>query len=305
MLLPEHVSRVALVVHGGAGEIRDSSFEERRIGVGEALAAGWNILRKGGAALDACHDAVLRLEDAVVFNAGVGSRLNRDGEVELDAAVMDGARVDAGAVAAVRRIRNPVSLARHVMERSEHVFLVGAGAEEFALSEGHTLCEPSELVTERERFRWLAWKEGSRTDSPSSGTVGAVAIYRVGDLAVAISIGGTPGKHPGRVGDSPVLGCGCYADNRLGAASATGDGEAILRVGLSREVLERIAAGLEPQQAAQAALESMKKRTSGTAGLILLDKRGRIGIAHTTPHMSAGWVDSRSGDIRVFTEYPK
>ena len=294
------MNKFVLVVHGGAGDIENSVLEECRVGIHEALVAGWALLQGGGAAIDACEQAVIRLEDTAVFNAGFGAKLNRDGQVQLDAVLMDGARLDAGAVAAVERIRNPVSLARLVMERNEHVFLVGAGAEQFALAHGVHLCTPEELVAPRERSRWLEWKRNAvRQNRADGGTVGAVAIDRHGNLAAATSTGGSFAKHPGRVGDSPILGCGCYADNRIGAASATGEGEAILRVGLSRMALDFVANGNDPQHAVEKALEGMVERTSGKAGLILLDRNGRIGIARTTPRMSAGYRASDSNDFQV------
>ncbi len=295
------MNKFALLVHGGAGDTRpDSLSEECHIGIREALIAGWAPLQDGGSALDACERAVVRLEDSAVFNAGFGAKLNRDGVVQLDAALMDGMGLDAGAVAAVERVRNPISLARLVMERSEHVFLVGAGAEEFALAEGVRLCEVKELVAPREKSRWLEWKRAASPESQTDGgTVGAVAIDRQGNLAAATSTGGSFAKHPGRVGDSPILGCGCYADNRIGAVSGTGEGEAILRVGLARTALDLVSGGDDPQQAVETALDRMQEGTLGKGGLIMLDRVGRMGIASTTPRMSVGYRDSDSDDFQV------
>ena len=293
-------NRIAIAVHGGAGDFPDSLVSERQAGIREALKVGWAILERGGSALDASERAVVQLEDMVVFNAGIGAKLNCEGAVELDAAIMEGSKLDAGAVAAVKRIRNPVSLARRVMERSEHVFLVADGAEQFAVSHGIALTLPGDLVAPGERARWSDWKQKEPDQRlTGGGTVGAVAIDKDSCLAAATSTGGTFAKHPGRVGDSPILGCGCYADNELGAVSATGDGEQILRVGLSRIALERVRNGDDPQRAVEKALGQMDERTKGKGGLILVDGAGRIGIAYTTPRMSAGYCSSGSGGFQL------
>ncbi|MGB9890878.1 MAG: isoaspartyl peptidase/L-asparaginase, partial [Anaerolineae bacterium] len=273
-----------IVVHGGAWKIPEEEHEPHIKGCCQAAIAGWEVLRAGGSALDAVERAVRLLEDDPTFDAGRGSCLNAVGEVELDAIIMDGRTLRLGAVAAVRRVRNPVSLARLVMEVGPHHFLVGPGAEEFARQHGMELIPPEELVVERERARWEAWRAGeglyaAELFSPT-GTVGAVALDREGHLAAATSTGGKPGKWPGRVGDSPLVGCGGYADDRSAAASATGDGEALMRILATGAVCARVAEGESPQEAAEGVLALLAERTGGCGGLIVLDPRGRSGIAH-------------------------
>ncbi len=279
-----------IVVHGGAWKIPEEEHGPHVEGCRRAAAAGWEVLRAGGSALDAVETAVRLLEDDPTFDAGRGSCLNAIGEVELDAIIMDGQTLRLGAVAAVRRIRNPVTLARLIMEKGPYHFLVGPGAEEFARHHGMSLIPPEELVVERERARWEAWRAGEGLYAAElfrpAGTVGAVALDREGHLAAATSTGGKPGKWPGRVGDSPLVGCGAYADDRSAAASATGDGEALMRVLATGAVCARVAEGKGPQEAAEGVLALLAERTGGCGGLIVLDPRGRYGIAHTTPHMA-------------------
>src|SRR5262245_38060735 len=245
---------LALIVHGGAWDIPDDEVAEHQAGCRQALAVGWGVLEAGGAALDAVEAAVRILEDAPIFDAGVGSVLNRDGDVELDAAVMDGATLRSGAVAAVRRVRNPITLARRVLE-SHVILLVAQGAERFAESVGLPLCDPAELIVARERRRWaeLLAKEDFRTPdafgakpstlSHPSDNVGAVALDRHGHLAAGTSTGGTSNKPPGRVGDSPLIGCGLYADDQTGGCSSTGWGESIIKVLLAKTATDLIGAG--------------------------------------------------------------
>ncbi len=279
-----------IVVHGGAWKIPEEEHGPHVEGCQRAAAAGWEVLRAGGSALDAVETAVRLLEDDPTFDAGRGSCLNAIGEVELDAIIMDGQTLRLGAVAAVRRIRNPVTLARLIMEKGPHNFLVDSGAEEFARQHGMGLIPSEELVVERERARWEAWRAGEGLYAAelfnSTGTVGAVALDREGHLAAATSTGGKPGKWPGRVGDSPLVGCGAYADDRSAAASATGDGEALMRILATGAVCARVGAGKSPQEAAEEVLALLAERTGGYGGLIVLDPRGRYGIAHTTPHMA-------------------
>jgi len=291
-----------IVVHGGAWKIPEEEHGPHIEGCRRAALAGWEVLRAGGSALDAVERAVRLLEDDPTFDAGRGSCLNAVGEVELDAIIMDGRTLRLGAVAAVRRVRNPVSLARLVMEVGPHNFLVGPGAEEFARRHGMGLILPEELVVERERARWEAWRAGEGLYAAelfnSTGTVGAVALDGEGHLAAATSTGGKPGKWPGRVGDSPLVGCGAYADDRSAAASATGDGEALMRILATGTVCARVGEGMGPQEAAEGVLALLAERTGGCGGLIVLDPRGRYGIAHTTPHMA--WaVVTADGTLRA------
>jgi L-asparaginase / beta-aspartyl-peptidase len=236
------------------------------------------------------------LEDDPTFDAGVGSFLNANGEVELDAAMMDGRTLEAGAVAAVSHLRNPVTLARHVMQ-SEHVLLVGAGAEQIAAEAGLPLCDPAELIIPRERERWERVQAdpslASGAEFRGHDTVGALALDSQGDLAVAISTGGTLNKLPGRVGDSPLVGCGFYADNEAGACCATGHGESIMRVVLSKSAVDDLAAGADAPAAARRAIETLARRTGGAAGCIVLRPDGSIGLYHNTPRMAYAY---RTGD---------
>ncbi|MFQ5694585.1 MAG: isoaspartyl peptidase/L-asparaginase, partial [Terriglobia bacterium] len=242
-------SKLALIVHGGAWEIPDDTVEACRAGCRRARERGGAVRAQEGSALDACQQAISELEDEAVFDAGMGSHLNRDGRVQLDAILMDGRTLKAGAVAAVERIRNPVQLARLVLERSPHLMLAGPGAELFAVEQGLSLCNPSELVVAREVEGWYKHKQaveaGSEAVAPEKqlGTVGAVALDAQGNLAAGTSTGGTTLKYPGRVGDSPLIGCGCYADNQAGAVSSTGHGESIMKVVLAKAACDLLAAG--------------------------------------------------------------
>jgi len=231
-----------LIVHGGAWNIPDEAVEDCRAGCRRAFEAGWEILSRSGAALDAVEAAIVVFEDDPVFDAGVVSHLNRNGRVELDAIIMDGAELKAGAVAAVERVRNPIRLARKVLDSCEHMMLVGAGAEQFALEQGIPLCAPEELIVERERSAWQRCREGYHSAefhlSHEHGTVGAVARDLDARLVAGTSTGGTCCKHPGRVGDSPLVGCGCYADAEAGAVSCTGWGEAIMKIVMAKTAVD-------------------------------------------------------------------
>lgn len=273
---------MTLVVHGGAGTLRQELAELSRSGIDRALEAGWAILESGGSSRDACERAILTLEDDPVFDAGVGAYLNREGKAQLDAILMDGASLKSGATGAVERIRNPIRLARRILESSDHSFLVSAGAEQFALEEGMSLCDPSELLTPYERQRWAS----RAAEEISHGTVGAVALDAAGNLCAGTSTGGTFFKHPGRIGDSPLVGCGCYADNESAAVSCTGHGESIMKVVLAKAAADFVAAGYDAQAAADAAVQRLSRRTTGLGGLILVDRTGRYGTAFSTPHMS-------------------
>ncbi len=279
------------MVHGGAWAIPDDAVEQHRRGVLAGLEQGWARLRDGGSAVDAVQEAVQVLEDDPTFDAGTGSMLNLEGHVELDAIVVRGQDLEAGAVAAVRRIKNPIALARKVLENSEHVLLVGAGAGRFAREQGIEEIAEEDLLVGRERQRLEEWKRhGHKAEryfrGPSRGTVGAVALDAGGHLAAATSTGGTPGKYPGRVGDSPLLGCGCYCDDRAGGASATGYGESLLRATLCRDAARMMEDGMSAADSASASIARLKSRFNGHGGVILIDRDGRIGHAHNTPRMA-------------------
>lgn len=247
----------------------------------------------GGSALDAVESAIVELEEASAFDAGIGSHLNRDGRVQLDAIIMEGASLKAGAVAATEHVRNPIRLARRVLENSEHMMLAGAGAEQFAQEQGFSLCPPEELILERERMAWRRCSEGNHLSefhfSHQHGTVGAVAMDKEGRIAAGTSTGGTCCKFPGRVGDSPLIGCGCYADAEAGGVSATGWGEAIMKIVMAKAAADLLRAGKSPREAAQASVDLLARRAKGFGGLILLDRQGRPGFAFNTPHMAFGY----------------
>jgi beta-aspartyl-peptidase (threonine type) len=281
---------IAIIVHGGAGSHRtDDSEEEARSGCLSAARAGFAVLEAGGTALDAVEAAVVALEEDPQFNAGRGACLNQDGEIELDASIMSGADLRAGAVALVRDVRNPIRLARAVMERTHHVFLAGEGASRLAYEAGLERVDPSWFITDRSRRRW----------DEAHGTVGAVAIDRHFHLAAATSTGGTIMKRKGRIGDTPLIGCGTFADDETGAASATGHGEAFIRVGLARTVCERLRAADDPRAAARAAIATLS-RVHGEGGLIVVDRLGRVGASFNTARMSHAWIDARGNEGSAF-----
>jgi beta-aspartyl-peptidase (threonine type) len=288
----------ALVVHGGAWDIPDREVGVHHRGVLDALDAGWEILGKGGAAMDAAVAAVKSMEDDPTFDAGVGSFLNADGKVQLDAGLMDGNELTAGSVAAVSRVRNPIELAHQVLQ-SPYILLVGSGAERFAEENEIAMCDPEIFVTEREAIRWSKIKGEVKAITPDtafrrfgatpSDTVGAVAVDDEGNIAAATSTGGTPNKHPGRVGDSPIIGAGFYADVHTGACSTTGWGEAIAKVGLARTAVDLTGRGLAPRVAAMGAVMHMHQRVGGLGGCIVVDPAGRVGVAFNTPRMAYAW----------------
>jgi L-asparaginase / beta-aspartyl-peptidase len=274
-------SRVpALIVHGGAGA-DPGGREELRGGMRDAVAAGWRALAEGGTALDAVEAAVRSLEDHPRFNAGRGSVLTAAGTVETDASIMEGDQLRNGAVAAVSSVRNPISLARQILEAGRHSLFAGPGALARARELGVPLCDPGELVTEHQRRRLAALQ---------AGTVGAVALDRRGTIAAATSTGGMAGKLPGRVGDSALIGCGTYAESTLGGVSCTGDGEAIIRVTLARRALDILKSVGEPGHACEVALSVLVEEGRGQGGLILVDWRGRVGWARSTILMPVGYM---------------
>ena len=306
-----------LVVHGGAWAMPDDVVEAHIRGVNNALTAGWRVLERGGPALDAVEEAVVIMEDDETFDAGRGSFLNRDGKVQLDALIMEGSTLRAGGVGCVERLRNPVREARKILSESPHVYFVGEGAEKFAAEHGIPLCRNEDLIIPREVERlheYQAKNPTSRAQNaremghPTSGvgqptgsemfapgdddatishdTVGAVALDRDGNIAAATSTGGTLNKAPGRLGDSSLIGCGCYADNQSAAVSTTGWGEPIMKLVLAKWTADRISAGNMPEWSALEAMNYLKQRVNGHGGIIVLDPRGHVGIAHNTPRMA-------------------
>ncbi len=284
----------AILIHGGAWHIARRDRAAHTAGCREAALAGWERLEHGGSALDAVEAAVRVLEDNPRFDAGRGSYFNKEGRVQLDAIVMDGRALDFGAVASVERVRNPISLARLVLERCEHNFIVGPGAEAFAVARGMSLCDPADLLGTHDTGSWspaVALGFGRVPVAISGGdTVGAVAMDVEGHLAVATSTGGTPDKWPGRVGDSPLVGCGAYADDQAGVAAATGSGESLMKIVTSKSAVDLMAAGRTAQQAADAIVAQLWQRVRGYGGVILIDPAGCVGLAHNTPNLAYAYV---------------
>ncbi len=298
----------ALIVHGGAWDIPDEAVDACKSGCQRALAAGWFILSRGGHALDAIEAAIMVLEDDPVFDAGYGSHLNLDGRVECDAIVMNGATLHAGAASTLQRVKNPIRVARAILEKCPHMMLVAEGAERFAKERGIALCDPDELISEAEQEAWLKCRNDKHAAEHhrghEQGTVGAVALDKDGNLFAATSTGGTCCKLPGRVGDSPLIGCGCYADSEAGGVSCTGYGEAIMKIVMAKTAVDFLrqseicvdsAAGASCELttasvAAKEAVHLLAKRTRGHGGLILLDRHGNPGFAFNTPRMAYGYV---------------
>ena len=295
-----------LLVHGGAWAIPDDMVQAHLNGVRNAIAAGWRVLDHGGTALDAVEEAVVLMEDDQAFDAGRGSFLNRDGKVQLDALIMDGSTLRAGGVGCVERIANPVRAARKILSDSPHVYFVGEGAERFAAEHGIALCKNEDLIIPREverlrefQARTIEQSEDLFAPAISHDTVGAAALDRDGNIAAATSTGGTLNKAPGRLGDSSLIGCGCYADNRTAAASTTGWGEPIMKLVLAKWAADRVASGSLPEWVAKEAINYLESRVSGHGGIILLDARGRFGITHNTPRMAWGVRTSDGAEVGI------
>ena len=275
-------SRVpAILIHGGAGADPAFGREELRQGIRDVVAAGWARLHEGGTAVDAVEAAVCAMEDNPRFNAGRGSVLTSDGTVEMDASIMEGDTLRNGAVACVTNMRHPITLARRILDHERYSFFVGEGAMARARALGIPFCDPEELITDVQR---------KRLESFIGGTVGAVALDRRGLIAAATSTGGMTGKTPGRVGDSPVIGCGTYAESTSGGVSCTGEGEAIVRVVLARRTIDILKVAGDPMHACQIAMDILLEEGRGGGGLICIDWKGRLGWAHSTPLMPVGFM---------------
>jgi len=293
---------ISIAIHGGAGVITRGSMtrdeeEAYRRDLGRALDAGYERLASGGSGLDAVTAAVRILEDSPLFNAGRGAVFSHEGINELDASIMDGRTLEAGAVAGVTHIRNPIDLARMVMERSQHVLLAGEGAEEFALEQGMDLVPQNYFFTER---RWQQLEKARTGDRYSAaeigyyGTVGAVALDRHGNLAAATSTGGMTNKRWGRVGDSPIIGAGTYADNESCAVSATGSGEFFIRAVAAHEISSLMKyRGLALEEAAREVVQGKLRRIGGDGGIIAVDREGNIALEFNTEGMFRGARDSK------------
>jgi beta-aspartyl-peptidase (threonine type) len=307
-----------LLIHGGAWAMPDDAVAAHEDGIAHALAAGYTLLEQGASAVDAVEAAVAVMEDDETFDAGRGSFLTQDGRVQMDALLMNGENLRTGGVACVERLRNPIRAARLVLDKSPHVYFVGTGAERFARQHGMALCDNMELVIPREQERLYKAQADERAGLPdetfsgsqdsgsadsrsldSHDTVGAVALDCYGNIAAGTSTGGTLNKAPGRVGDSSLIGCGCYADNLTAAVSLTGWGEPIMKLVLGTWAVDRVAAGASPDEAAHKAIDYLFDRLGGHGGIILLAPDGRVGLAHNTPRMAWGLRTAAGVEIGV------
>ena len=302
MTIPLHAQApVAIAVHGGAGTIERGRLSEEqeasiRAALTAAVEAGHQILTEGGSSLDAVTAAVRLLEDAPEFNAGRGAVLTFDGTVELDASIMDGATLDAGAVAGVTGVRHPIEAARRVMTESPHVMLVGSGAEAFARAKALEFMDPDWFITEfrLEQLRAIQARQQSATQLSENwfSTVGAVAVDADGNVAAATSTGGMSNKRWGRVGDSPIIGAGTYADNRACAVSATGHGEYFIRHAVAHEICARVRlTGVGLADAADAVVNQVLREAGGDGGVIAVDPAGNISMPFNTPGMYRAAID--------------
>lgn len=301
---------IAIIVHGGAGDIASERIEDAQTGCKEAALIGWHVLQAGGTALDAVEAAVRALEDNPNFNAGTGACLTIDGNIQLDAGIMDGHGLHTGAVADVELIKHPISLARKVLQ-SPHVMLVGKGAQQFAQEHNIPLCHLEDLLTERQYRRWKASTQATQRESSAHspqieanatasdpeehGTVGAVALDTMGRLAAATSTGGIENKYPGRVGDSPLIGCGFYADE-YAAVSCTGQGESFVRLLMAKRATDFVAHGDTARTAAEAAIALLGAKTTGIGGLIVVDRQGNVGFARNSRSMSYAYAVEGMGE---------
>jgi beta-aspartyl-peptidase (threonine type) len=303
-------AKPVLLIHGGAWAMPDDAVAAHERGIANALAAGWAALERGGTATDAVEAAITIMEDDDTFDAGRGSFLTRDGRVQCDALIMSGSDLKAGGVASVERIRNPIQAARLVMDQSPHVYFTGTGAERFATRHGMRLVDNTELIVPRERERLMAFQRNEAAGNPdttfsgsptaaSHDTVGALALDQYGNLAAGTSTGGTLSKAPGRVGDSSLIGCGCYADNLSAATSLTGHGEPIMKLVLGKWACDRVQSGATPQEAASASIDYLFQRLGGHGGIILLGPDSSIGIAHNTPRMAWGVATAEGHQLGV------
>ncbi|OUL19681.1 isoaspartyl peptidase/L-asparaginase family protein [Nostoc sp. 106C] len=285
-----------IIVHGGAKTITEDKVAANYAGCTAAAEAGWAVLIGGGTATEAVEAAIRVLEADPTFNASLGATLNSDGEVELDAAMMEGS-LSWGAIAAVQGIRHPISVARKIMDEKPRL-LVARGAERFAAENGAELCKKEDLIADEQ---WQQWKEDREViDRPN--TVGCVALDASGFLAAGTSTGGTTKQQQGRVGDTAVVGSGLYADNKLGACSTTGDGESIIPVVLAKTAIDFLTGDRHPDEAAQMAIAALKSKVKGEAGCIILDRQGRIGWAYNSSHMACAYMTTGQDKVAVFTQ---
>jgi beta-aspartyl-peptidase (threonine type) len=276
----------ALIIHGGAGNIPDSVIEAKRSALENILLRTFFMLENGESALYAAEFAVKCLEDNPVFNAGNGSCLNAEGEVEMDAIIVDGDSLNFGAVGGIKNVRNPVAVARKVLDYGKHCFLVGGGATRFAHANGFEFVPDAELIAKKDEV------------PGAHGTVGAAALDSQGRIAAATSTGGIPKKLPGRVGDSPLIGCGAIADSSSGGVSATGEGEFLMRIMISRVVLDYLQQGFSPHKSSAQAVNLLREKVKGTGGVICLNKDGETGYAFNTKRMALAYINGK-GEMKV------
>lgn len=292
----------SIIVHGGAWDIPDDLVEPHVNGCRLAADIGRDLLLRGATAVDSVEAAVASMEDDPVFDAGKGAVLNQAGQVEMDAIIMDGASLRSGAVAALRHIKNPIRVARRLMDTTHFSMLAGDGALRFAVANGFEECSEEDLLVgvELEDYREFLRTGVLRTREEFSGqprdTVGACALDRDGHVACATSTGGTRRKLEGRVGDSPIIGSGGYADDSVGAASSTGWGEKIMAVVLAKTALDLLKDGGDPSGACEGGIEILARRVNGLGGLIMVDRAGRVGYHHNTPRMAFAFFEGRSGE---------
>ncbi len=300
-----------IIVHGGAKTITDDKVAANNAGCTAAAEAGWAVLISGGTAAEAVEAATRVLEADPTFNAGLGATLNSDGEVELDAAIMEGS-LSWGAIAAVQGIRHPISVARKIMDDKPRL-LVARGGERFAIDCGAEMCKKEDLIAEEQ---WQQWKEDQEViDRPN--TIGCVALDASGILAAATSTGGTTKQQQGRVGDTTggttkqqqgrvgdtaIVGCGLYADNKIGGCSTTGDGESIIPVVLAKTAIDFLSGDRHPDEAAQMAIDALVSKVKGEAGCILIDRQGRVGWAYNSSHMACAYMTEGQDKVAVFTK---
>ncbi|MBW4424928.1 MAG: isoaspartyl peptidase/L-asparaginase [Nostoc desertorum CM1-VF14] len=285
-----------IIVHGGAKTITDDKVAANNAGCTAAAEAGWAVLISGGTAAEAVEAAIRVLEADQTFNASLGATLNSDGEVELDAAIMEGS-LSWGAVAAVQGIRHPISVARKIMDDKPRL-LVAQGAERFAVDCGAEMCKKDDLIADEQ---WQEWKEDQKVvDRPN--TVGCVALDASGILAAGTSTGGTTKQQQGRVGDTALVGSGLYADNKIGGCSTTGDGESIIPVVLAKTAIDFLSGDRHPEEAAQMAIDTLISKVEGEAGCILIDRQGRVGWAYNSSHMACAYMTEGQDKVAAFTE---
>ncbi len=292
----------SLIIHGGAWDIPREAHQAHIDGVRQAAKLGQKLLQAGRPALDVVEQVIRLMEDDPTFDAGRGSHLNHLGHIELDALIMDGKTLDNGAVAAVQCIANPISLARLVMTETDHALLVGMGAQDFAAKMGIPRASEEDLLVGRELERWEQFQKNPppriRPDQPPHGTVGAVARDQDGNIAAGTSTGGTLHKMAGRVGDSPLIGSGGYADNNLGGASATGWGESLMKIVMCKTVCDLMGSGLNATIAAKQAVQRLNDdRVQGLGGVIVIDPQGRVGFDYNTPFMARAYIDNNEAII--------